>query len=144
MPAPFPHRYAAEIAWATGKRGTLSAPPRPALIGGAPPEFDGESDVWSPEHLLLSALNLCLMQTYVALAEKARLDLRDYRATAEGTVDKTEAGVAMTAITVRISVKVPAADTAKAKELVDKAKKYCIVSNSVKATVTAEASVTAV
>jgi organic hydroperoxide reductase OsmC/OhrA len=141
MPAPFPHRYAAEIAWTHDRQASLTAPPRPPIVGDAPPEFDGTPDRWSPEHLLLSALNLCLMHTFLAIADKARLGLKGYRATAEGTVDKTDAGLAVTAVTVRMSLVVPGADAAKVDELVQKAKKYCIVSNSVKATVTAVAEI---
>ncbi|MBI1851566.1 MAG: OsmC family protein [Planctomycetes bacterium] len=142
MPAPFPHRYNAEITWTSGRRGTLLAPPRPSIVGDAPPEFDGPPDHWSPEHLLLSALNLCLMQTYLAIAEKARVGLRSYRARAEGIVDKTDTGLAVTAVAIRMALRVDGADVAKAEELVQKAKKYCIVSNSVKADVTVTADIT--
>ena len=141
MPAPLPHHYDAEITWTSGKFGTLAAPPRPSIVGGAPPEFDGTPDHWSPEHLLLSALNLCLMQTYLAIAEKSRVGVRSYRARAEGTVDKTDAGLAVTAVTVRMTLRVDETDVAKADELVAKAKKYCIVSNSVKAAVTVAAEI---
>jgi len=93
MPAPFPHRY--EVSFqAAGPGGWLSSGTRCPFEGGAPPEFDGRDDVWSPEHLLLSALALCHFTTFQALARRARLDVIGYRSEAEGELSKTPEGLA--------------------------------------------------
>ncbi len=70
MPAPFPHHYEANLEWTEDARGVLSAPSLPDVAGGTPPQFDGREGFWSPEQLLLSAANLCLMTTFQALAKK--------------------------------------------------------------------------
>lgn len=83
MPAPFPHHYDVRFE-AQGRDGWFTSGPRPPIEGGAPPEFDGRGDVWSPEHLLLSSLALCHFTTFQAFARKARLDVIGYRAEARG------------------------------------------------------------
>jgi len=141
MPAPFPHQYEVDLEWQTARRGRLTAPSKPAILGGPPPEFDGSAETWSPEHLLLSALNLCQMTTFLALAAKARLGFQAYRSRAQGRLEKTDAGIVFTAITLRIEVKVAEADRARAEQLLHTAHKHCIVSNSLKPAVALEITV---
>jgi organic hydroperoxide reductase OsmC/OhrA len=122
----------------------LSSGPRPVLVGGPPPEFDGEPGSWSPEHLLLSAANLCLMTTYMALARKAGLEVASYRSEAEGILDKTKEGLVFTRIGLRVEIQAPAERLEEARRLVETAEKYCIISNSLKRPVVVEAMVGAV
>lgn len=142
MPAPFPHHYEVDLSWEAERRGTLAAPPRPALSGGPPPEFDGEAGSWSPEHLLLASVNLCQMTTFFAVAERARLRVVGYRSRAEGTLDRGEAGIAFTRITLHIELKV-AEDAARGEQLLHTAHRHCIVANSLKTPVALSVSVTA-
>ena len=122
----------------------MSSGPRPVLVGGPPPEFDGEPGSWSPEHLLLSAANLCLMTTYMALARKAGLEVASYRSEAEGILDKTKEGLVFTRIGLRVEIQAPAERLEEARRLVETAEKYCIISNSLKRPVVVEAMVGAV
>ncbi|MEE9217730.1 MAG: OsmC family protein [Acidobacteriota bacterium] len=144
MPAPFPHHYEVDLAWESERRGTLMAPPRPPLAGAPPPEFDGQSDRWSPEHLLLASANLCLMTTFFTLAAKRGLQARAYRSRARGTLEKTGEGIVFTGLTLQVTVQVAPADVERAQQLLQSAKKYCIVTNSLKVPATLEASVQAV
>lgn len=137
MAAPFPHRYQIGLNWTGGKEGVLSAPPRPELSGGAPPEFDGTDRVWSPEHLLLSSASLCLMLTFLALADKTRLRVDGYRCRTEGVLEKTPTGIAFSSI--RVLVELRADDQPRAEALLQTAKKHCIVSNSLKSPLAVEA-----
>jgi organic hydroperoxide reductase OsmC/OhrA len=132
MPTPFPHRYVAELEPKDDVASLLKAPPRPVLVGGNPPEFDGNAEFWSPEHLLLGALQVCFRGTFNALCARAGLKPKSYRSRAEATLDKTATGVGFTAIELTVSVTVAAADVEKANELLGKAKKHCITSNALK------------
>lgn len=143
MTQPFPHHYEATLLWEGGSRGALSSGIRPVLGGGPPPEFDGDPGVWSPEHLLLSAANLCLMTTYMALAKKTGLNVEEYRSRAEGTLEKTREGIVFTRIGIEVRVRAPEGREEEARKLVETAKKYCIVSNSLKRPVEVEATVDA-
>ena len=130
------HQYQIALQWKAGREGVLSAPPRPELLGGAPPEFGGTDQVWSPEHLLLSSASLCLMLTFMALAEKAKLKIDGYRCKTEGTLGKTENGLAFASI--KVSVELRAVEQQRAETMLQTAKKYCIVSNSLKTPLTVE------
>src|SRR5881394_3164831 len=132
MSQPFPHRYETSLVWEGGSRAALSSGTRPVLVGGPPPEFDGEPGWWSPEHLLLSAANLCLMTTYMVLARKSGLEISQYRSKAEGVLEKTKEGIVFTRIALHVSILAPPARLEDAARLVETAKKYCIVSNSLK------------
>lgn len=139
MTAPFPHRYEASLAWEGGSRAALSSGARPVLSGGPPPEFDGDPAFWSPEHLLLSAANLCLMTTYLALCRRAGLELGSYRSRAEGVLEKTREGLAFTRISLRVSLQAPAGRVEEARALLESSKKHCLVSNALKRPVDVEA-----
>jgi len=142
MSQPFPPHYEATLVWEAGSRAALSSGSRPVLVGGPPPEFDGEPGWWSPEHLLLSAANLCLMTTYMVLAKKAGLEIAHYRSRAEGVLEKAREGIVFTRIALQVEIQAPAERLEEARKMVETAKKYCIVSNSLKRPVDVEAAVT--
>lgn len=129
---PLPHAYDVELEWKLDRSGALSSGPRPHILGGPPPQFDGQDRWWSPEHLLLASAGLCLMTTFFAVAEKSRLRVDGYRCRAEGTLDKTEEGIVFTAITLNVSLAAADQDWERAERLLETAKKHCIVSKSLK------------
>ena len=130
MNAPFPHRYEVNLTSEGGPLGKLSAGQRPSLSGGPPPEFGGDDQRWSPEHLLLASANLCLMTTFAAIAAKSKLDYSAYDSRAEGILDKTPEGLRFTRITLTVTVR--SGDAERAARLLDMAKKHCIISNSLR------------
>lgn len=134
----YPMDFNVALDWtaASGKN-VLSAPPRPEIVAGAPPGFGGTDQVWSPEHLLLSSVSLCLMLTFEALAERAKLKIDGYRCQAAGTVDKEAGPAAFSKIKLRVDLRGP--DRDRAEPTLQTAKKFCLISNSLKAAVTVEA-----
>jgi organic hydroperoxide reductase OsmC/OhrA len=145
MATQFPHRYDVALAWDGGHSGAaLTAGPRPVIEGGAPPQFDGKDAWWSPEHLLLSSLSLCLMTTFQAITEKARLEVAHYDSHAEAVLDRTPGGLGFTRLVLHVEVKVPTADQVeRARQLLIKAKSHCIVANALMPPVHLDAQVTA-
>lgn len=142
MPLPFPHRYEVVLS-GRDAAGVLSSGGRPAITGGAPPEFDGRAEWWSPEHLLLSSVALCLMTTAQALAARARIPIGTYESRGHAVLDKTSAGLVFTEIVVRVEVAVAEEHRERMRALMDSAKKHCIVSNALAVPVTVDAQVTA-
>ena len=134
----FPHRYQVQLDWPGRGGAALRAGSRPSIIGGAPPEFGGGDSWWSPEHLLLSSLSLCLMTTFEAVAAKARLAVDGYRCQTEGVLDRTEGGLGFTSLRLRIEVQVDPADTERAQTLMTKAKKHCLVAAALRPVVDIE------
>jgi len=143
MPTPFPHRYDLDLAWQGDARSTLNAPPRPPIVGGAPPEFDGKPEWWNPEHLTLAALSLCYQGTFAAIAGRAELAVKSYKSRVTGVLDKGAAGIAWTSFTLTVDVTVPLADVERTREILTKAKKHCIVANALKTETTLVANVNA-
>jgi organic hydroperoxide reductase OsmC/OhrA len=127
---PFPHVYEAALDWPGEGPARATAGSRPALQGGPPPEFGGEEGWWSPEHLLLSAVNLCLMSTFGAMARARRLRVSDYRSRAQGVLSKTAGGLAFTSLGVEVSLRAQPGEAERVRETLLKAKQHCIVANA--------------
>ena len=132
MPQPFPHHYTVDLETKDEVASWLKAPPRPALLGGNPPEFDGIAELWSPEHLLMAALALCYRGTFNALAARPGIKPKSFAAKATGRLEKTAAGIVFTEIKLHVSATVAAEQVEATKELLVKAKKYCITGNQMK------------
>lgn len=135
--APFPHRYSVSFA-----NGLLSADPRPSIPAGAPPQFGGTDTVWSPEELLVGAVLLCLKTTFDAYARRDSLEVRDWRGTGTGVLEKSPTGPAFTSVRLQVEFKVGPGDEDRARKLIETAEHHCIISNAIKAPVQLEASVT--
>jgi organic hydroperoxide reductase OsmC/OhrA len=129
--APFPHRYTVSLRGAA-ESAIVAAPPRPDIEGGAPAEFGGRDDWWSPEHLLLSSLLLCLKTTFDSFAARDKLAPHRYLSQVEALVDKTAAGLAFTSIVVGVELAVASGETERARALMESAKRWCLVSNTLK------------
>jgi organic hydroperoxide reductase OsmC/OhrA len=137
MPAPFPHHYDVRLS-TTGESSVLGGGHRPDIVGGPPVEFDGSDRWWSPEHLLLSAVALCFTTTFQAFAARARLQVVQFRAQAHGVLDKTTGGLGFTSIRLAVDLQVDGADRARTEQLLQKAKRHCIVANALKTPVELE------
>jgi organic hydroperoxide reductase OsmC/OhrA len=143
MPAAFPHRYQVNLEGEHEGAGRLRSASRSDIECGAPPEFDGDERWWSPEHLLLGSLSLCLMTTFRAFAARKGLQILGYRGRAEGILDRTPTGLAFTSLTLFVDLRVPMGDLSQAEALLRSAKKHCIVGNCLNLPVGLEISVIA-
>jgi peroxiredoxin-like protein len=126
-------RYSADLAWTGGKNGRASAPGKPDIIVGSPPDFRGQEGVWSPEHLLVSSLSTCLMLTFLAMAERRAVEVAAYTSTAEALLENVDGKYQVTTVTVRprITLKSTAA-LEPAREIAGKMETNCFISNSIK------------
>src|SRR6516225_7749013 len=76
--------FRAKTTWSAARRAVLSAPGKPNVVVGSPPEFRGEPAHWAPEELLVASLNTCTMLTFITLAQARRRRSRIRRATPTG------------------------------------------------------------
>lgn len=132
------HRYLFEtsIDRIEGRKGVITAGNVIDHINVAtPPEFTGGvSGLWSPEQLFLGALNSCMMATFLAIAEKKKLNIVDFKCYAIGMVQMIEGHLEFTTINIYPKVFVEEEEQrAQANEVLLKTYKHCIVANSVKA-----------
>lgn len=127
-----PYMYQTRLRWTGARQGRIDAPELPAVPVSAPPEFNGEAGLWSPEHLLVSAVETCLMTTYLAIAENSKLQTLDYSSSSHATLEWVDgSGYRFTGLTVRPRIEIAAgSDSGKAVRIVEKAHKHCLVSNA--------------
>jgi peroxiredoxin-like protein len=101
-------------------------------LPSAPPlEFGGPGDAWSPEQLLLAAVDSCFLFTLRAVARASGLDFVSLELASEGTVDRENGGLAFTEIVLRPRLLVRVGtDQERALRVLEKAKKSCLVAAS--------------
>lgn len=115
------------------------APGKHVIQTSAGGGYGGDDARWNPEDLFGASLATCHMLTFLALAKKVGVDVRSYEEDATvslGTVDRvTRIAKVRLAPTITISA---SSDPAKAREMFEKAHKYCFVANSTTADVAME------
>lgn len=122
---PFPHRYEVEL-----RDGQLVAQPRPPIVVGRPPQFDGSDRVWSPEDLLVGAVLGCLWTTFVAYAHARKLEVIHWSASGTANLDRGTRSPEFTSIDVVVELVVPAGDEERARQVLASAESHCIISNA--------------
>lgn len=108
--------------------GVLLSGARPPIAFGPPPEFGGDAHLWTPEHLLISAAAACYLETFHAMARKARLPYGHPKCRAKGLLERE----GFTSIELFVELTVAAADVPRAQKLLVDAKARCFVANSLK------------
>ena len=133
------YTYRTAVAWTEQKRGTITSEGKPDVQVATPPEFKGHAGIWSPEDLYVASANVCLMTTFLSVAERAGLAFTAYHCDAEGRLELVDGKFQVTMITLRPHITLASAgDTAKARELIEKAEANCLISNSMKTSITLE------
>ncbi len=95
------HTYRTSVQWSTKRKGKLATKGMPVIEVATPPEFPGgHPGIWSPEHLFVGAAEVCLMTTFLAIAEKSKLEFLNYASEAVGTLEKTDSGFQVTRIVI--------------------------------------------
>jgi organic hydroperoxide reductase OsmC/OhrA len=75
---------------------------RSPLVTLAPPkDFDGPGELWSPEYLLLAAVEACFMFTFRAVAQASKFDFVSLDLSGNGTVDRRDGVTRFTEIVLR-------------------------------------------
>ena len=147
------HRYQARVHW-SGSTGvgydaydrthTAEAPPAPdALTLAADPAFRGDPALLNPEQLVVLAASSCQLLSFLAVAARARIDVRSYEDEAEATMPEDDPPVRLTTITLRPRVLVgPGPTIERVHHLLEVAHRECFIANSLQTEIRVEASVT--
>ena len=133
--------YQTEIEWTGDKDIKLSSGKLPAIAAGAPPEFKGREENWSPEHLFVAAMNSCYVLTLLAIAEFSKVSIVSLSSTACGKLENVKGGgYQITEISVKPRIVISSVnDLSRMPRILEKAKENCFVSNSIKSAVKVEA-----
>lgn len=127
--------YNVNINWENNRKGLMSSPVLESTIEVAtPPEFaKGMEGIWSPEHLLVAAVNSCLMTTFLAVAENSKLNFVNFESNADGKLEKVEGKYMMSEIVLAPVLTIQnEAEKERAKRVLEKSEAACLISNSIK------------
>lgn len=127
--------FSSDIHWTGNKSGIVSvASTKDSILVSTPPEFGGTEGDWSPEHLFLSAITSCYLSTYLALADKMKIEHTGFECTATGQVELIDGKYKFTYIHLYPRAFVGNnSHVEKAQVTMEKTKKYCLISNSINA-----------
>jgi len=121
------------LKWSGFKRGSLSSSGKLNIGIATPPEFNGEEGYWSPEELLLSAVDSCVMTTFLYYAERKKINVRTYESETEGVLERINDQFMFSKIIVKPKISVTSEDQIdKVKELMMTAENNCFISNSIR------------
>jgi peroxiredoxin-like protein len=140
---PLPHHYDVHLAGGPSGYALLSTAGVPDLRTAAPADYDGPGDAWSPEHLLLAAVQACFLLTLRAIARASKIDVLGLELDAAGTVDRQDGVTRFTQIVLRPKLTVAAGtDRERALRLLEKSEKACLVSASLSTPIRLEPEIT--
>jgi peroxiredoxin-like protein len=129
-------RYQTQAVWEQARKIKASAAGKPDLGISSPPEFKGDQGVWTPEDLFVTALNSCIMETFLAFAEHKGLGLTAYDSSVDALLDYQDGKYRFTEITVHPQIAVKSQDDVeRARQIMESAHANCFISNSITASV---------
>lgn len=129
------HYYEVDVKWEHDRLGTMSsAELDESLEVVTPPQFaKGIARKWSPEHLLVAAVNSCLMTTFLAIAENSKLNYVHFDSRAKGKLEMVDGKYIISEIELCPVVEIAdEADNERAMRILQKAEAACLISNSIK------------
>lgn len=128
---PLPRIYTAQLSGGSEGYSLVSVAGIPELRTAPPADFDGPGDAWSPEHLLMAAVETCFLFTLRAVARGSKVEFTSLQLMGEGTVDRKDGATRFTEIVLRPRLTLPAgADRERAMRVLEKSEKACLVSAS--------------
>ena len=143
------HTYRALCSWsgstadgyaAYGRAHRGSAPPAdPELALSADPAFLGDPARLNPEQLVVLAAASCQLLSFLAVASRARLDVRDYRDDATATMPEAERPIRLAEIVLRPRIVLATGPSEeRVRHLVEVAHRECFIANSLSTPVRVE------
>ena len=139
---PLPHIYKAQLSGGPEGYAVVSVAGIPELRTAPPLDFDGPGDAWSPEHLLLAAVETCFLFTLQAVARASKLEFASLELSGEGTVNRKDGVTRFTEIVLRPRLRLSAdGDRERAIRVLEKSAKACLVSASLSTPIRLEAEI---
>lgn len=132
--------YNTTVEWSEGRKGFLSEPTLPKIEIATPPDFPkGEPNIWSPEHLFVASVNVCLMTTFLAISENSKLNFISYKSDSTGKLEKVDGRFMISEIVLKpIIIVEDEKDIDRAERIIHKSENHCLISNSIKTKVILE------
>ena len=125
--------FGSKLKWVENTEGLLTSPEITDPIKVATPKiFKGLGDnMWSPEHLLISAVSSCFMTNYLFYAKQKGLSISRFECEAIGQVEIENSNLKFTMINIYPKVEVEKKEWADlAKEVIELTKQNCLVAKA--------------
>ena len=117
---------------------------KPSIEGSSPSVFNGDDSRHNPETLMVASLMSCHHLTYLAVCERANIEILEYNDSATGTLAIKDGKMRMVEVVLWPQVRIANATQMKqARMLHAKAHGHCFMSNSVNFDVKVQPTVTA-
>lgn len=132
------HLYETSVKWQSDRKGIMSSPDlRSSIEVATPPQFPkGIEGIWSPEHLFVSAINSCLMTTFLSIAENSKLEFESFNSRAIGKLEMIDGKYLMSQITLMPIVAISdERHKERAEKILQKSEANCLISNSIKSAI---------
>jgi peroxiredoxin-like protein len=140
---PLPHRYDVKLSGGAEGYAAVSVEGAPELRSAPPADFGGPGDAWSPEHLLMAAVETCFLFSLQAVARASKVEFVSLQLEGEGTVDRKDGATRFTEIVLRPRITVAAgSDREKVMRVLEKSEKACLVSASLSTPIRLEPEIT--
>ncbi len=145
------HRYSATCSWSGSTAAGYAGYDRThAATAGAheltlssDPAFLGDPSRLNPEQLLVLAAASCQLLSFLAVAARARIDVRDYRDDAAATMPDDDRPVRLAEIVLRPRIVLaPGPSEERVRHLVEVAHRECYIANSLATPVRVEPAIT--
>jgi organic hydroperoxide reductase OsmC/OhrA len=128
-----PRVYAFEtgLTWKEARLGELTLAEDRAIRVACPVEFGGPGGEWTPEHLFVASVQVCIMTTFLWLIESEGVRIGSYECNSKGEAMTRDGEFKFTRIVVRPRVRcADPGDIEKAMELLKRAHRECLISKS--------------
>ena len=131
--------YQTRLLWEAEKRASALVDGKPRMQVSSPPEFKGDPSCWSPEDMLVAAVEACLLMTFLAYSQREELELVKYESKAEGVLEFANGRYRFTEVTLRPRLTFRTEEDAEIAQVVlEQAHRDCIITNSITAAITLE------
>lgn len=144
------HHFSAALSWTGSTAGGYQAYDRAHAVTAGPssitmssdPAFLGDPALLNPEQLLVMSAASCQLLSFLAVAARARLDVRDYRDDASAVMSEENRPMRLDEIVLRPHIVLAAGPSEeRVRRLVEVAHKECFIANSLSTPVRVEPTV---
>jgi peroxiredoxin-like protein len=112
------------------------------IVFSAPPEFEGEPHVWTPEHFFIASVVTCYVSTFSGMSDLSRFPFVSLEVEANGVIEKDTNGWKFTEIRLHPTLKVAhEEDRERGMRLLEKAERNCLIARSIAARISLAASI---
>ena len=126
------YEYEATVRWKNDRICTLITGSGNTMKLSSPPEFKGVKGYITPEELFVATENACILMTFIAYAEKMRVEFLSYECEAVGYLEREEKGFLFTRISLRPRVVIKRVeDYKKIERALELAESRCLITNSI-------------